>query len=808
MWFPVRLVQPRSLLISASRTVRRNPVAGGLLLVFFCMSLGMGPSSLPMSAQTASTTHNDVNPSGIADPSLDVRVESLLHEMTLEEKIGQLVQYSAGQPTGPGTGRTDYKDMIARGQIGSLFNVIDTPLVNEYQHIAVEKSRLHIPLIFGLDVIHGFRTEFPVPLAMASTWEPSLVEKASHVAALEASAIGIRWTFSPMVDIARDARWGRIVDSAGEDPYLGSAMAAAYVRGYQGAHLDASDTMAACVKHFVGYGAAEGGRDYNSTEISEHTLREFYLPPFHAAVNAGTATLMSAFNALNGVPSTANPFTLTQVLRKEWGFKGLVVSDWNSIGELRAHGIAADDATAARKAFLAGVDMDMVSSLYHDQLAQLVKTGVLPEARVDEDVRHVLRVKFALGLFERPYVDESRAQQVFFLPASLQLAQTIAEQSFVLLKNAPAVGGQPLLPISKDVKKVAVIGPIADNPSDPEGDLFGPNAPKSGVLSFPAEMARRLGDANVIRAKGVGVTKGSSEGIADAVAAAQRADLVILTLGESPDMSGEAASRSNLGLPGRQQELLEAIVNTGKPVLLILFGGRPLTVPWAVEHVPAILAAWLPGTGTGPALARTLFGESNPSGKLVVSWPRSVGQEPLYYDALNTGRPADGVDLTQPPRDVPSRYVSRYIDQLNSPQFPFGYGASYTTYSYGATRVSKTQLSAADLNHGLSKQADMPNTLTAEAEVSNTGPRAGEELVQLYVSLRGASTAQPVRALKGYQRIALAPGETKKVTFHLTPDAFAIWDDHNQFTVEPSKVTVWISPDSASGSETRLEILP
>jgi beta-glucosidase len=808
MWFPVRLVQPRSLLIPAFRLVRRKQEAGALLLSLLFMLLCAGAGSLPVAAQSASTARGSAGSSGIADPSLDGRVESLLRKMTLDEKIGQLVQYSAGQPTGPGTGRTDYKDMIERGQIGSLFNVIDTPLVNEYQHIAVEKSRLHIPLIFGLDVIHGFRTEFPVPLAMASTWEPSLVEKASHVAALEASAIGIRWTFSPMVDIARDARWGRIVDTAGEDPYLGSAMAAAYVRGYQGAHLDAPDTMAACPKHFVGYGAAEGGRDYNSTEISEHTLREFYLPPFHAAVDAGSATLMSAFNSLNGVPSTANPFTLTQVLRKEWGFKGLVVSDWNSIGELRAHGIAADDATAARKAFLAGVDMDMVSSLYHDQLTQLVKTGLVPESRVDEDVRHVLRVKFALGLFERPYVDESRAQKAFFLPESLELAQMIAEQSFVLLKNAPGSDRKPLLPISKDVKKVAVIGPIADNPSDPEGDLFGPNAPKSGVLSFPAEMARRMGEANLIRVRGVGVMKGSGEGIADAVSAAKRADLVILTLGESPDMSGEAASRSNLGLPGRQQELLEAVVNTGRPVVLILFGGRPLTVPWAVEHVPAILAAWLPGTGTGPALARTLFGESNPSGKLVVSWPRSVGQEPLYYNALNTGRPPGDVDLTQPPHDVPSRYVSRYIDQFNSPQFPFGYGASYTTYSYGAIKVSKTQLSAAELNQGVGNQAAMPNALTAEAEVSNTGSRAGEELVQLYVGLQGTSTAQPVRALKGYQRVALGPGETKKVTFQLTPDAFAIWDDHNQFRVEPSKVAVWISPDSASGSETKLEILP
>jgi len=783
-----------------------------LLSVLFA---ALGSASLQLLAQAVAPAAREASPEirhsasgiGIADPKLDGRIESLLHGMTLEEKIGQLVQYSAGQATGPGTGRTDYKDMIARGQIGSLFNVIDTPLLNEYQHIAVEKSRLHIPLLFGLDVLHGFRTEFPIPLGMASTWDPALVEKASHVAAFEASAIGIRWTFSPMVDIARDARWGRMAEGAGEDPYLGSAMAAAYVRGYQGSRLDAPDTMAACAKHFVGYGAAEAGRDYNTTEISEHTLRQFYLPPFHAAVDAGTATLMSAFNSLNAVPSSANPFTLKQVLRKEWGFKGMVVSDWNSIGELVAHGIAADDATAARKAFLGGVDMDMTSSFYHDRLAKLVASGVVPEARIDESVRRVLRVKLALGLFDHPYVDEGRAKRAFFLPESLQLAQTVAERSFVLLKNVAAAGGGPLLPISKDVKTVAVIGPLADNPSDPEG-VNAATAVKSGVLSFPGELARRLGESNVLRSRGVGILKGSDEEIAAAVAAAKRVDLVVLALGEAPDMSGEAASRSNLGLPGRQQELLEAIVNTGKPVVLILFSGRPITAPWAFEHVPAVLAAWFPGTETGPALARTLFGESNPSGRLVVSWPRSVGQEPLYYNALSTGRPPGKIDLTRPPTDVESKYVSRYIDEQNTPQFPFGYGGSYTSFGYGPTEISKTQLSAAELNQSLSGKTGTRDALTVEATVSNTGLRTGEELVQLYVRLQGTSTAQPVRALKGFQRIALAPGETKKVTFHLAPDAFAIWNDRNQFVVEPAKVTVWISPDSASGSEAKPEILP
>jgi len=795
---------------SPAQTTRRGRVRHSSFPMNFWLRFGhalwvvlllSGWSTIPLSAQTAAKAAG-----GIADSGLEQRVEKLLHSMTLEEKIGQLVQYSAGQPTGPGTGRTDYEDMIAKGQIGSLFNVIETAEINKYQHIAMEKSRLHIPLLFGLDVIHGFRTEFPIPLGMASTWQPELVEKASRVAAQEASAIGIRWTFSPMVDIARDARWGRMAEGAGEDPFLGSLMAAAYVRGYQGARLDAADTMAACAKHYVGYGAAEGGRDYNSTEISEHTLRQFYLPPFHAAVNAGTATLMSAFNALNGVPASANPFTLTQVLRNEWGFRGFVVSDWNSIGELRAHGLAADDVTAARRAFVAGVDMDMVSSLYHDQLAQLVHTGVVPEAKVDESVRRILRVKFALGLFERPFVDEGRAQNAFFHGESLALAENIAERSFVLLKNAP-VEGKPLLPISGAVKKVAVLGPIADNPSDPEGLLFGNSLPKSGALSFPAELVRRLGEGNVLRVKGTGVNKGSDADISAAVAAAKEADLAIMTLGEAPDMSGEAASRSNLSLPGRQQELLEAVVATGKPVVLILFSGRPMTVPWAVEHVPAIMAAWLPGTEAGAALTKTLFGEFNPSGRLVVSWPRSVGQEPLYYNAANTGRPPDGVDLTRPPSDVPSRYVSRYIDQLNTPQFPFGYGLSYTTFSYGETAVNKKQFRAADLNRDL-KKSDAAPVVAVEATVSNTGSRAGEELVQLYVGLRGTSTVQPVRALKGYQKIALEPGEAKKVVFDLSPNAFAFWNDHNEFAVEASKVSVWVGPDSASGSKVELEILP
>jgi len=735
---------------------------------------------------------------GIYDPAVDAKVEALLRKMTLEEKVGQLVQYSAGQPTGPGTGRTDYNDMIAKGQIGALFNISTAKETNAFQRIAVGKSRLHIPILFGLDVIHGFRTEFPIPLALASTWDPLLVEKTSRIAAQEASATGIRWTFSPMVDIARDARWGRMAEGNGEDPFLGSAMAAGYVRGYQGQHLDSRDSIAACAKHYVGYGAAEGGRDYNTTEISEHTLRQYYLPPFHAAVNAGVASIMSAFNSINGVPASANPFTLTQILRTEWGFRGIVDSDWTSVGELIPHGIANDGITAARKAFLAGVDMDMVSSLYHDHLAALVRSGQVAQAHLDESVGRVLRVKFALGLFEHPYTDETREAEAMLRPESIALARTAAERSFVLLKNSAGPNNIPILPLSNDVRNIALIGPLADDAKSMLGSWAGLGK-DADVVSFHAALAKRVGEEHLLHVKGTGITGGSDEDVNAAVSAASKADVTILALGEDAgEMTGEAASRSNLALPGRQQELMEKVVATGKPIVLILFSGRPLTLPWAFEHVPAVLAAWFPGIQAGPALVRTLYGESDPTGRLVVSWPRSVGQEPLYYNALSTGRPVEGGD---------PKYVSRYLDVPNSPQFPFGFGLSYTSFRYGVTEISQKQLKTSSLNTGLHGSASKP-ALTATAEVTNTGQRPGEEVVQLYVRLQGTTVAQPVRALKGFQRVTMGPGETKKVTFDLSSEAFALWNDHNQFAIEPAKVSIWIAPDSAQGTKAEVEIMP
>ena len=778
-------------------------------ILLSCQSLLAQTKSPAVASRSAA-----VRPS-LSDPASEKKLDALLQKMTLEEKVGQLVQYSAGQPTGPGTGRTDYDDMIRKGEVGALFNITTARQVNAYQHIAVEQSRLHIPLLFGLDVIHGFRTEFPIPLGLASSWDPTLIEQTARVAARETSASGIRWTFSPMVDIARDARWGRMTEGSGEDPFLGAAIARAYVRGYQGARLDAPDSIAACPKHFVGYGAAEGGRDYNSVEISEHTLRQFYLPPFHAAIESGAATLMSAFNSLNAVPSTANPFTLKQILKGEWGFQGIVDSDYTSVAELIAHGIANDGATAARKAFLAGVDMDMVSSLYHENLAQLVRSGQVPEAALDESVRRVLRVKFALGLFERPYADEAKEASAMLRPESLSLARIAAERSFVMLKNAAFSSGTSVLPISNDVKRIALIGPLADDSNDMLGSWAGQGRAED-VITLRTALTQRLGADRVHYAKGTEIIGGSDEQLAEAVKTAQESDVVILALGENaPEMNGEAASRAHLGLPGHQEQLLEKIVATGKPVVLLLFSGRPLTFPWAFEHVPAVMAGWFPGIQAGPALVRTLFGEVSPSGKLPVSWPRSVGQEPLYYDALNTGRPAGSIDLTRPPKNSDEKYVSRYIDEQNTPQFPFGYGLTYTTFRYGATQTSSPfskvapELSAQALNAQLRANDSQPNrALAVSAEITNTGTRAGEETVQCYVRLQGTSVALPVRALSGFQRIFLAPGEKKEVTFELGPEAFAFWNDQNKFVVEPARLTVWMSPDSAHGEGRTLEIAP
>jgi beta-glucosidase len=788
----------------SAMTTRANRSAGGhaylrrrfflrlavnfaLLAIFYC----------PIAAAQANASHR----SPLDTPAIEKKVDELLGKMTLDEKIGQLVQYSAGQATGPTSGRTDDRDMVRKGQVGSLFNVTNAHATNELQHIAVDESRLHIPLLFGLDVIHGFRTTFPLNLGLAATWDPGIVEKASRVAAQEASAAGVRWTFSPMVDIARDARWGRISEGAGEDPFLGAALARAYVRGYQGERLDAAGSILSCVKHYVGYGAAEAGREYNSTEISEHTLRQYYLPPFHAAEEAGAATFMSAFNSLNGIPTSANPFTIKQILKKEWGFEGFVVSDWTSVSEIMAHGIALDGATAARKAFLAGVDMDMQSNIYHRHLLQLVQSGKVRQSDIDEAVRRILRVKFAMGLFEHPYADENKEAGAMLRPESMALAKTAATRSLVLLRNE-SVSGAPVLPLSSRISSIALIGPLGDDAGNMLGSWSALGRAEDAV-SLRRALTEKLGDLRLHFAKGGNILDASDSDIASAVAAAQDSDLAILALGENaPTMTGEAASRSKLGLPGRQQELLEKVVATGKPVILILFSGRPLTLPWAFEHVPAVVAAWYPGVQAGNALTDVLFGDASPTGHLPLTWPRSVGQEPLYYNALNTGRPA--ADPDHPAEPGEEKYVSRYIDEPSTPQFPFGFGLTFTTFRYGNTQLSVQELSGSSLRQALTAKSN--KVLTVSAEITNTGSRAGETMAQLYVRLDGTSVAMPVRMLKGFQSVSLARGETRKVSFDLDASSFAFWGADNTRSVEPARVTLWIAPDSSEGQPAKLEI--
>ncbi|CAN5719081.1 glycoside hydrolase family 3 N-terminal domain-containing protein [soil metagenome] len=728
------------------------------------------------------------------DPAIESRVSSLLQQMTLEEKLGQLNQFSAGAATGPGTGRSEYRQMIAAGQIGSLLNLTGAKETNEMQRIAMTQSRLKIPLLFGLDVIHGYRTIFHVPLGLASTWNPELVEKTAAAAAREAAAEGVRWTFSPMVDIARDARWGRIVEGAGEDTFLGSMMAAAYVRGYQGARLDSPFSIAACAKHYVGYGAAEGGRDYNTTEIPERLLRDVYLPPFQAAVNAGAATLMSAFNAVNGVPASANSFTLDQILRREWGFRGFVVSDWTSVKEVIQHGIANDGATAARKALIAGVDMDMEGGLYLNELVAQVKSGKVPMKVVDEAVRRILRVKFALGLFERPYVEESAPKEALD-PAHLELARSAAEQSFVLLKNDAGSSQAALLPLGPSVRTVALVGPLADSAGDMLGAWGAKGNPKDAITfrtaldDFASKRQMRL-----VYAKGTEITGGSDAGIAPAVEVARSADLVLLALGENAgEMTAEAASRAFINLPGLQERLLEEIVATRKPVVLVIFSGRPLALTSVVNKVGAIVQAWHPGVQAGPALVRVLSGEANFSGRLTVTMPRSVGQLPLYYNYLNTGRPAGKVDLTRPHKSGEEKYVSRYIDEQNAPLFPFGYGLSYSSFEYSPITLSTTSLSARTLNSG-------SPALRVTVEVKNVGSRDGVEVAQLYIRQRGTSVARPVRELKGFQRIALRAGESRRLEFTLGKKELAFWNIDMKEVVEPADVTVWVGKDSQSGN--------
>lgn len=700
--------------------------------------------------------------------TVDARVDELLAQMTLQEKVGQLMQYVASEP--------DLREKIEKGLVGSVFNFGGSAATNELQRIAVEKSRLGIPLLFGHDVIHGYRTIFPNPIAIAATFDPASAGIAARVAATEGRAAGVRWTFAPMVDIARDPRWGRITEGAGEDPFLGAAMARAYVRGFQGSDLAADDAMMACAKHFAGYGAAEAGRDYNTTEIPERTLRQIYLPPFRAAVEAGVGSLMTGFNAVNGVPATVNAFLLEEILRDEWGFDGFVVSDYEAVEQLIPHGVAETPQEGAIKAITAGVDMNMVDAAYLT-LVDAVREGRLPEAVVDRAARRVLTAKARVGLFDEPFVEEGGEERVFLTPAHRQAARRVAEKAIVLLKN-----DGNLLPLSKSTETVALIGPFVDDAEEMLGSWHAMGRAEDVVTILEGVREEVSAGTRVLHAKGTGILEGTDEEIEEAVATAKKADVVVAFLGEGGKMSGEAKSRVSLEMQGRQQELLEALVATGKPVVLVVQSGRPLTIDWAADNVPAIVYGWFLGVEAGHAIADVLFGDVSPSGKLPVTIPRSVGQIPIYYNHLRTGRPA-----------TEHHYTSKYIDSPNEPLWPFGHGLSYTTFRYDDFRFTSAAMAPG-------------GSITVSANVTNTGDRAAEEVVQLYVHDPVASVARPVKELKGFARVALGPGETKRVSFEIDARALRFWGSAGAWVVEPGRFEVWIGPSSASGVQGSFEL--
>ena len=737
------------------------------------------------------------------DPETEKRVDALLAQMTLVEKIGQLVQLNPFAPFDPDDYeakkreaeeagapfeyeprlRDDMEDLLRGGRIGSFLNVMTPKVINHCQRIAVEESRLGIPLLVGADVIHGYRTIFPIPLAEASTWNPDLLERASRVAAEEASAAGVDWIFAPMVDVSRDPRWGRIAEGAGEDPFLGMAMARARVRGFQTIGLTSGRNVAACPKHYVGYGAAEGGRDYNTVDFSERTLRDVYLPPFKAAFESGAGAVMSSFNELGGLPVTANPSILRTILRDEWQWPGVVLSDYDAVRELIPHGVAANLREAARLSILAGLDIEMVSTAYHDHLADLVTAGEVPEALVDEAVRRVLRLKFRLGLFERPYTDESLHDAVILQPAFRELALETARESMVLLQNEDNI-----LPLSPDVR-LTVIGPLADNRADMLGCWSLHNHPEDVETVLEGLSAYLPGDTWSYQ-PGCPIRDDRTDGsgietdIPAAVAATREADVVLLVLGESADMSGESHSRTTLGLPGRQQELVDAIAETGKPMVCVLMSGRPLVIPRLAAQVKGLLVAWHAGIRAGRAVADLLFGAANPSGRLTASWPRSEGQIPVYYAHKSTGRPA----AESGTRQFAEAFKSVYMDEPNSPLFPFGYGLSYTTFTYANLQIAESMLGPDD-------------TLRVSVTITNSGDRAGAEVVQLYVRDLVACVTRPVRELKGFQKIWLQPGEQRTVSFEVPVRDLGFSGLDMQYTVEPGDFKLWVGPNAVDGLE-------
>ncbi|MGZ9583388.1 beta-glucosidase BglX [Paenibacillus marinisediminis] len=698
------------------------------------------------------------------NPENERKIDALLAQMTLDEKTGQMNQRGSLKDT-------DIQ-MIREGKIGSFLNLRGADHVNELQRIAIEESRLGIPLIIGDDVIHGYRTTFPIPLAEACSWNLSLMEETAAIAALEASTEGIHWIFAPMVDICRDPRWGRIAEGAGEDTYLGSQIARARVAGIQRNGWTDRPWITACPKHFAAYGIAEAGRDYNTVDASEARLREMYFPPFQHALDAGAGTIMSAFNDLNGVPCTGNRWLLRDVLQKEWAFPGFVVSDWESIDELVQHGYTPTREDAALRAAVAGVHMDMHARVYSENVSALIERGVLSVEVINDAVRRILRVKFALGLFDRPYTDPQLIDSIMMNPSHVETAREMARQSIVLLKNE-----NRLLPMSKSVRKLAVIGPLADRRDALLGCWAGQGRSEDAVSVLQGIQEALSEEADILYAKGCDIWEGSDAELAEAEQTAKQADIAVVVVGETADMSGENNSRVSLDLTDPQQKLLEAVYATGVPVVVVLINGRPLSIPWLKDHVPAIVEAWHPGIQGGAAVADVLFGDVNPSGKLVVTIPRTVGQVPISYNMKKTGRPQ----------------MRRYADCEYTPLYPFGYGLSYTEYEYSDLSLTKERISIRE-------------SAAVSVRVSNKGDRDGEEIVQLYICDEFASLTRPVKELKGFKKINLKAGESKTVTFTLDDESLGFISPEGKRIVEPGYFTLWIGPHSEEGLEGRLEV--
>jgi beta-glucosidase len=710
-------------------------------------------------------------PAQAATAPIDARVERLLARMTLAEKVGQMTQLAdGGVVTGPG-GTKGLEANIKAGNVGSVLNAVGLERIRKLQEIAVKQTRLGIPMIFGLDVIHGYRTVFPIPLAEACSWDLAAIERSARVAAEEASCDGVNWTFAPMVDIARDPRWGRIAEGAGEDVYLGGQIARARVRGFQGADLKAPTSLVACVKHFAAYGAAQAGRDYNTVDLSRRALLETYLPPYRAAFQAGARTAMSSFNEVDGVPASGNKDLLDDVLKRQWGFKGFVVSDWEAVSEMIPHGVVADRKQAAALAANAGLQMDMQSGCYLQNLAALVREGKVPMATVDDAVRRILRVKFEAGLFDNPYraCDPARRAATTMSKAHLEAARDVARRSIVLLKNEHDV-----LPLAPG-KTVALVGPLAADRYDMMG-TWAPYGDGTRCQSLADGFAAR--GVKVLAAKGCELDGTDTAGFDAAVKAAKQADVVVAALGEGRDMSGEASSRANLDLPGVQRDLLKALVATGKPVVLVVHNGRPLTLGWEQEHVAAIVDAWHLGTQHGLAVADVLYGDYNPAGRLVTTFPRAVGQIPLSYDHFNTGRPYNKDD----------HYTSRYMDVPNDPLYPFGYGLSYTRFQYSPPKLSTTALKPG-------------GKLIVEVTVKNVGNRDGEEVAQLYVRDLVGSVNRPLRQLKGFCKVMVKQGAERHLKFQLTPADLAFYRADMSYGAEAGDFKLWVGPNAQQGSE-------